>query len=84
MLNIYLAYDRIVASGQHIVEFGQQQRKWILTRIEKDNLQNTFKTKSLKPSKINLSVEFFKYLGIRGQYLLMRAYFQHLFKCVTL
>ena len=58
MLNIYLAYDRIVASGQHIVECGQPQRKWLITQIEKDNLQNTFKTKSSKPSKINLSVDF--------------------------
>ena len=62
----------------------EQQRKWLMTQIEKDNLQNTFKTKSLKPSKINLSIEFLKYLSIRGQYLLMWAYFQHLFKCVTL
>ena len=60
MLNIlYLASDRIVAYGQQIVACGQQQRKWLLTRIEKDNIQNTFKTKSLNPSKINLSVDFF-------------------------
>ena len=58
MLNIYLAYDRVVASGQQIVAYGPQQRKWLITRIEKDNLQNTLKTKSLKPSKINRNVDF--------------------------
>ena len=63
MLIIYFTCDRIVACGQQIVACGEEQRKWrIQTSIEsrKIILKNAFKTKSLKPSEIHISIDFCK------------------------
>ena len=61
MLNIYLACDRIFASGQQIVAYGQQQRKWLLTRIDKDNLQKYLQEKVFRTLKNKSKRRLFKY-----------------------
>ena len=66
MLNIDLstAGDRIVASGQQIVACGQQQRKWLLTRIDKDNLQKYLQEKvfrTLKNKSERRLLKYFRY-----------------------
>ena len=63
MLNIYFSCDRIVACGQQIVPFGEEQREWqfqINIESRKIIFKNAFKTKSLKPSEIYLSIDFCK------------------------
>ena len=63
MLNIYFSCDRIVACGQQIVAFGEEQKKWqfkISIESRKTIFKNAFRTKSLKSSEIHLSIDFCK------------------------